>query len=120
MEEIDTDAWFAGKKKQKWVPKAVRAFESASRRYATAAGSCAQFQKWFPKERREEVTPDIDHFKEMQRSAANIAGLLRKGELPTLKQMHDAAGAMRTAQVAAERKAIALRGTTGHFPAGHP
>jgi len=120
MEEIDSDAWFAGKIEQPWMARAVEHLTKASESFGSAARACLMFKEWFPAERREEVTPDIEHFLSMQKQIAGIAEALRDRKLPTLTEVHAITTAMRTQQVAAERKAVALRGTRGHFPAGHP
>ena len=120
MEEIDLDAWNAGRKNQAWVPKATDWLKKSQTSFRTAFESCSLFKEWFPRERREEVTPDIDYFHEMDRSIGQVIATLSRGELPSLAQIHGISAAMREEDVVAERKAVALRGTAGHFPAGHP
>lgn len=118
MEEVDMDAWFAGRTQQPWVPKAIESYTRAQKLFAQAAGSCARFQVWFPKDRREEVTPDIEHFENMSKLIGEVIDTLRRGGLPTLTLIHTITGDMRREQAVAERKAVSLRGTPGHFPAG--
>lgn len=120
MEQIDMDAWNAGEKDQPWIRPAVEALQRARKDFALAQASCAQFQAWFPAERRGEINPDLDYFKAMHSRLGEVVQLLEKKDLPTLRLVHSICTAMSEAQTVGARKAVALRGTTGHFPADHP
>lgn len=119
MEQIDSDAWFEGKTKQQWVPRSIAHLEKARELYERASAGCSAFKSWFPKERKGELTPDIDHFQKMAKALRKMIDTLSKRKLPSLTDVHMIAASMREAQVVAERKAVALRGTVGHFPTGH-
>jgi hypothetical protein len=120
MEQIDSDAWFAGNTDQEWIRPAIEQFERAQQDFRTAREECSAFQEWFPEERREEITPDIEYFGRMEERLGEVIQQLNKRELPTLSLVHSLCSSMNEAQTVGARKAVALRGTRGHFPAGHP
>jgi len=98
----------------------VQLLEQARKNFETAASSCAQYQLWYPAERREEVTPDIEYFKTMVYRLKVMIGRLVKQELPSLDDVHSISAAIRNEMIVAERKGLAHRGTRHHFPVGHP
>lgn len=123
MEEVDAEAWFAGNKLDTSIAKldeAAAHFRSSRQNFETAASSCAFYQQWFPADRKEEVTPDIDHFKWMSERLTDLISKLEKRTLPSLSDIHTVSASLRNEMVVAERKGIAHRGTRHHFPAGHP
>lgn len=120
MEQIDLDAWNAGKTDQPWIRPAIEAFHKARNNFSTAAVGCGQYQQWFPAERRGEVTPDIQYFNTTWSSLGEVIQHLERKELPTLRLVHSICSSMNEAQTVGARKAVALRGTPGHFPADHP
>jgi hypothetical protein len=122
LEEVDAEAWFAGTKTDgslASVTKAIDHFSETQTHYRTAAAHCAQYQKWYPAERREEVTPDIDFFHQAIDYLEVIIGKLKQKSLPDLSEIHNLSAAIRNEAIVAERKGLAHRGTRRHFPAGH-
>jgi hypothetical protein len=118
MEQIDSDAWFDGKTDQEWIPGAVKLLKEASEEFRIADVACSSFKEWFPAERREELTPDIDFFRKTQKDIGQIVELLEHRKLPKLRLVHGITAAMSEAITVGNRKALALRGTPGHHPAG--
>jgi hypothetical protein len=122
LEEIDAEAWFDGKQTTeslKSLGLASSHFKASANNYSKAASACAVYQEWFPAERREEVTPDIEFFKRMVDLVGAVEKKLGSKSLPDLEEIHTISAAIRNEMVVGERKGLAHRGTRHHFPAGH-
>ena len=122
LEEIDAEAWFAGSKAEAYLhlEAAATLFNEAREKFLRACTECSEYQEWLPADRRGELTPDLDTFRQMAHILGQIIATLREHELPTLGQVHAADELMRTEMIIAERRAVAMRGTAGHFPLGAP
>jgi hypothetical protein len=84
--------------------------------FIDAADSCQTYREWDAPDRRCELLPDLETFERMAASLARMAGQLRSRELPSLEQIHSTDELMRVQMIVGERKALAFRGTPGHFP----
>jgi len=120
LEGIHAEEWFRGNREEAYsiLEEAAEFFSQSRDQFLYALDNCQKFSGWFPTDRREELTPSIVTFQQMTDLLEEIVNKLRARELPTLHQVHTANHLMRTEMIVGERKALANRGTTGHFPLG--
>jgi hypothetical protein len=118
LEEMDAEAWFRGERTEALpiLDEAAAIFATTRQKFLDASAHCARYRGWFPADRRNELTPDLETFHRMAYLLEEIVEALTAHELPTLEQMHQADEMMRTEMIVGERKALAHRGTRGHFP----
>jgi hypothetical protein len=93
-------------------------FEEAREKFNTAFTACSDYREWLPPEQHNELAPDLDTYRQLTEIMGQIITSLRRYELPTLRMIHSADELMRTEMIVGERRAVAMRGTPGHFPVG--
>jgi len=122
LEDIDADAWFANSRAEArpHIDKAAVLFEEAREKFTTAFMACTDYRDWLPSEQHNELAPDLDTYRQLAEIMEQIVASLREYELPTLRQIHSADELMRTEMIVGERRAVAMRGTPGHFPLDVP
>lgn len=118
LEEIDGEAWFRGDRDEAYptLVAAEELFEEARSKFVESIEHCEIYRQWDQPENRNELIPDLEVFHKMVERLGTIVGHLQNRELPSLELIHGTDDLMRNQMVVGERKALAYRGTRGHFP----
>jgi len=127
LEEIDLDAYLAGKRdgEPARISNANAHFKAAREQLRAAGSSCRSFTEMA---RGNKMLGEYDAssflaasnscFAKVEKELNHVIAKIDAKGLPTLSQLHNISSAMQEELLIAARKSVDFRGTPGHFPGG--